>query len=91
MAQDDWKGLGTYATVGIELVLSVLLGGYAGIWLDRKLGTGPWLAAVGFGFGVAAGFRAVWRALRQANREADEADRQQRDARKKYHERDAKR
>ena len=84
---ESFKGAGNYATVGIELVLSVLVGLYGGKWLDHRFGTGPWLTLVGFGFGVAAGFRALYRAAQQANREAEEADRAEREARKKYHER----
>ena len=83
--QQDWKGLGGYGTVGLELVLSIVAGSYGGWWLDRKLGISPWLTLMGFGFGVAAGFRAVWRALERANREAEQQEQQEREARKKYH------
>ena len=87
LVQQHWKGVGNYATVGLELVLSVLLGMYAGWWLDKKLASDPWLMFVGLGFGVAAGFRAVWRALQRANREAEEFERKEREARRQYHER----
>ena len=83
--QQDWKGLGSYGTVGLEFVLSIVAGSYGGWWLDRKLGISPWLTLIGFGFGVAAGFRAVWRALERANREAEEQEQREREARKKYH------
>ncbi len=81
--KQNWKGLGTYGTVGLELALSVLLGLFVGSWLDRKLGT-RWMTLVGFGFGLAAGVRTLWRALRQANEEADRMDREEREARKKF-------
>ena len=83
--QQHWKGVGAYATVGLELGLSILVGLYGGWWLDKKLGSGPWLTLVGLGFGIAAGFRALWRALQQANRDADRMDRQEREARERYH------
>ena len=88
--QNHWKGVGNYASVGLELVLCVLVGLFGGSWLDGKLGTNPWLTAAGVGFGMAAGFRALWRALKQANREADELDREEREARRRYHERRTK-
>lgn len=82
--QHYWKSAGSYATVGIEFALSVLVGLFIGQWLDEKLGTSGWLTAVWLGFGVAAGARAVWRALQRANREAEDEERRERDARKKY-------
>ncbi len=86
--QQNWKGIGSYATVGLEFGLSLLLGLFAGRWLDRELGTGPWLALLGFGFGIAAGYRAIYRAAKAANREAEAEEAREREERKKYHDRD---
>ncbi len=47
---------GLYSTVGIQLVISVVLGLYAGTWGDKKLGTDPWLMILGIVLGAAAGF-----------------------------------
>jgi ATP synthase protein I len=70
--RQDWKILGTHGTVGLELALSVLLPLALGVWLDKHFGTSPWCTLVCVGYGVAAGGRAVWRALQRANREADQ-------------------
>lgn len=51
------------------MVLSVLFGLFVGRWLDGKLGTEPWIAFAGFGFGIAAAIRALLRALREMQRE----------------------
>jgi F0F1-type ATP synthase assembly protein I len=83
--QQYWKDVGKYGTVGLELALSILVGLFGGQWLDKKLGTSPWLTLLGLGFGIAAGVRSVWRALKQANREAEELERRERAARKKFH------
>lgn len=72
----------SYATVGLELVLSILFGYFGGRWLDEKLHTHGWLTWLGFGFGVAAGFRAVYRAAMQAKREAEEEDERERNRRR---------
>lgn len=82
--QQYWKGLGGPGTVGIEVVLSVAAGLFGGSWLDKKLGTAPWLMLIGLGYGLAAAGRAIYRALKQANREAEELDRKEREARKKF-------
>lgn len=86
--QQRWKGLGTYGTVGLEFALSVLFGLLGGQWLDRRLDTSPWLAVIGLGFGLAAGGRSIWRALQRANREAEEFERKDREARRKFNDRD---
>ncbi len=82
--QQNWKGLGTYGTVGLEFVLSFLLGLWLGHQGDRWLSTTPWLALVGSGFGLAAGFRAIWQAAQRANQDAEREEREERARRKKY-------
>lgn len=84
------RDLGTYGTVGLEFGLSVLFGLFGGQWLDRKFHTDPWLTLVGMGFGIAAGVRALIRATRAAQRQLEEEDRQQAEARREYHERSRK-
>jgi F0F1-type ATP synthase assembly protein I len=86
--KQDWKGVGRYGTVGLELVLSVVVGLFAGQFLDRRFHTAPWLTLVGTGYGVAAGIRALYRAAQRATREAEEFDRREREKRRKYDEPD---
>ena len=59
------------SSVGLELGVSVLVGLLIGMFLDRELGTTPWLMLLWLGFGFAAGFRGVLRAVRSADREAE--------------------
>ena len=86
--KQDWKGVGRYGTVGLELVLSVLVGLFGGQFLDRRLGTGPWLTLIGVGYGIAAGVRALYRAAQRATREAEDFDERERERRRKYQKRD---
>ena len=83
--QQDWKGIGSYGTVGLEFALSILFGAWIGNWLDKKTGFYPWLTIIFGACGLAAGVRALWRVAQQANREADRQERMEREARKKYH------
>jgi F0F1-type ATP synthase assembly protein I len=85
--RQDFKGLGTYGTVGLEFGLSVLVGLWGGQWLDKKFGFAPWLTLLGIGFGTAAGVRALIRAHRQAQKELKAEEEREREARRKYHER----
>ena len=85
--QQNWKGIGTYSTVGLELAGSVFVGMAVGQWLDRQFETGQLLTLVGLGFGLAAGARVIWRALQRANRDAEMMDQQERKARDDFHDR----
>lgn len=62
------------SSVGIEFALSVLIGVFAGRWLDGKLGTSPWLMIVLLCVGFAAGLRSLMRAMDKAGRAADKAE-----------------
>jgi len=82
--QQDWKALGSYGTLGMEIALSIVVGLFGGQWLDKKLHTGGALTWVGFAYGLAAAGRAIYRAVRKSNREAEETERREREARQKY-------
>ena len=84
VVQQHWKGVGSYATVGLEFTLSVVVGLFVGRWLDGRFDTRPWLTLIGFTYGLAAGGRAIYRALKRANREAEELERKDQDERKKF-------
>ena len=58
------------SSVGLEMGLSVLIGIGFGYWLDTKAGTTPWLMLLFLALGLVAGFRGVFRALREADRDA---------------------
>lgn len=60
------------AQVGLTLVVATVIGLGAGYYLDRWLGTQPWLTLVGLAFGIAAGFVNLFRAVKQL--EKDEND-----------------
>jgi ATP synthase protein I len=61
--------------VGFQFVIVVLVFLFGGQWLDRKLGTGPWLMIAGLMVGGALGFWSLLRVAKAVN--ADE-DRQRR-------------
>jgi ATP synthase protein I len=63
MAEDDAfrKGVALAGRVGVELVVTTVVGTGLGYGLDRWLGTGPWLMIVGVFLGAAAGFLAIYR------------------------------
>jgi ATP synthase protein I len=74
-----WREYGRYGSVGIELVLSIMLGWYVGHWLDGKIAGGHgWLTATGFVLGVYAGFRALFMAASYMQQDIERAERRER-------------
>jgi len=57
-----------YANIGIEMLVSVLIGAFGGYGLDRLFHTKPWLMIVGFILGSIAGFVSLFRLLQQENK-----------------------
>jgi F0F1-type ATP synthase assembly protein I len=50
-------------TVGTILVACIVCGYFLGSFLDRKLGTSPWLVVAGVLLGTAAGFVELFRTV----------------------------
>lgn len=63
-----------FSTVGLELGFSVLIGLFVGQWLDKRLGTDPWMLLLFLLFGMVAGFRSVYRLLRDLNADIRQED-----------------
>ena len=61
--KDDrgWKTFAEITTLGITFPLAIAVGYGLGWWLDRELGTYPWLTIVLTGLGVAAAFIQLFR------------------------------
>ena len=74
------KSLGFLSSVGISMVASTFIGLAMGYYLDKWLGTAPWLTLIFLGFGIVSGFRNIYilteRELRrQKNDQQDDGDR----------------
>ena len=66
MAGNDHKwirGVGFASSIGFLLVTATVIGWLFGSWLDRKLGTEPWLMMLFTLLGVAAGFYETFRII----------------------------
>lgn len=65
---DDWRGslrdAGPLLGLGMQMALTMALFAGGGFWLDRKLGTQPWLTLAGAVIGVATLFYYLFRLLR---------------------------
>lgn len=70
---DTWKALAELSTIGMSMVLATVIGLAGGYFLDRWLGTTPWLTLIGLGLGIAAGFVNFFRSVRTAERRLDDS------------------
>lgn len=55
-----FRMLGVLSTVGITMVVATVIGYFAGVFLDRFFGTGPWLMITFLLLGIAAGFKNLY-------------------------------
>lgn len=88
---DEWRGLGSFGTLGLEIVLCIALGFFGGKWLDDKFDTAPYLAVIGFCFGLAAAIKGVMRAHAEMQALAAKEEREQGNPRPIYDSRDEER
>jgi len=63
-----FKELAYYSSLGLQVALSIFIGLAAGVYLDRKFDTTPWLTLIFLGFGIAAGFRNIALAIKKSRK-----------------------
>ena len=59
------------AMVGTQLAASLIVGYLIGAWLDRQLGTRPWMIVLWVLAGMTAGFRELFKTARKLSRDDD--------------------
>ena len=62
------RELAYYSSLGLTVALSIFIGLFMGVWLDKKFETSPVLTLVFLGFGIAAGFRNLIRAAQKSRK-----------------------
>jgi len=66
-----WRTAGTTGAVGIEIAVAIAIGYFGGSFLDRKLGTAPWIGYIGLIAGIGAAVLALVRVTRGYRRETE--------------------
>ena len=72
-----------YAGLGLQFAASILLFLWVGQWLDRRLGTEPWLMIIGVFTGAGASFYSMYRKLMAIQEREERAARERREAERK--------
>lgn len=67
--KNPWVQTGEILSIGLLILLSTLIGLGIGYWLDKKLGTAPWLIFVFTVLGLMAGLYEAIRILIRSTRE----------------------
>lgn len=62
---NEFRGLGRYLALGIQMVVVTGVGAAVGYWLDSKTGKEPVFLIVFFLLGAAGGLMSVWRLLQE--------------------------
>jgi F0F1-type ATP synthase assembly protein I len=70
---EEGTSAGQFAGHGLTFVVAILGGLYLGQWLDRKLGTAPWLLIAGVFVGAGASFYSMYSKLMAAQAREDAA------------------
>ena len=71
---NDFRRFGELSTVALTLPSSIAIGLFMGYFLDKWLGTDPWLLLLFLVFGIASGLLSLFRGLRKLERAAREDD-----------------
>lgn len=58
---DNKSGAASAMRAGTDLVAALAVGGFLGYWIDRWLGTKPWMMIILFFLGFCAGFLNIYR------------------------------
>ena len=77
VTRDDRRGSrglsgSEFAGVGLQFAAVILVFTFAGIWLDRRLGTSPWLLLLCVMLGAAGGFFSIYRKATAAQKRDSE-------------------
>jgi ATP synthase protein I len=75
--KQELKAIGSFGTLGLEVVLCMLVGFLGGRWLDGRFGTAPYVSLVGLAFGIAAGVKAIVRSAREMRAITEKEEREQ--------------
>lgn len=57
-----------FAGVGVQFAATILVFVFAGVWLDKRFGTSPWLLLVCVFAGAGGGFFSMYRKITAAQR-----------------------
>ncbi|MDO8500835.1 MAG: AtpZ/AtpI family protein [Gemmatimonadaceae bacterium] len=79
--KDGEINLGSFAGVGLQFAVAIVLFLFLGQWVDRKLGTSPVFLLAGVFIGGGAAFYGMYRRLTTAQKADDERRKREKESR----------
>lgn len=73
---ESLKGLYLLSTIGLQFLVSILIGLGVGLWLDGRTGKAPLFMAIFLFFGVGAGFVNAYRVASRASARLEREERE---------------
>lgn len=62
------RELAYFSSLGFQVALAIFIGLFAGVYLDGRFQTAPWLTLAGLLLGIAAGFRNIGLAIKKSRK-----------------------
>jgi ATP synthase protein I len=78
-----FRELGRYSALGLELAIAVVIGLAIGYYLDKWLGTGPWMTVIWLAIGFAAGVRSLYRAALRSGEDLEKREKKDEEKKRK--------
>jgi len=67
--REFFRDLWYYSSLSFSIALSIVIGLGIGYWLDNRVfDTSPWFTLIFLGFGIVAGFRNIYLAMKKSQR-----------------------
>lgn len=63
-----FRELASHSSLGLTVAFSIFIGLFIGVYLDKRFGTNPWLMLIGLGFGIAAAFSNIVKAINKSGK-----------------------
>lgn len=64
----ELRALAAHSSLGLTVAFSIFIGLFLGVFLDKRFDTSPWLTLIGLGFGIAAAYSNIVRAINQSGK-----------------------
>ena len=63
-----FRDLWYYSSLSFSIAQAIVIGLGIGVWLDKKFETSPWFTLIFLVFGVLAGFRNIYLAMKKSQK-----------------------
>jgi ATP synthase protein I len=70
--RSNFQKIAALSSLGLLLPSSIIVGLFMGYWLDKLLGTRPWLTLTFLILGIMSGFLGLFRGLKKLNIESED-------------------